>query len=36
MAAATPLIQEAGGVQARLRGATALVAAPRFAAPSIA
>ena len=35
-AAATPVMHEEGGAQARLRGATALVAAPRFAAPSIA
>ncbi len=35
-AAATPVTRDEGGSQARLRGATALVAAPRFAAPSIA
>jgi N-acetylglucosamine repressor len=35
-AAATPVYREKDPSQARLRGATALVAAPRFAAPSIA
>ena len=35
-AAATPVTHDEGGSQARLRGAIALVAAPRFAAPSIA
>ncbi|MEO8619491.1 MAG: ROK family transcriptional regulator [bacterium] len=35
-AAATPVYREKDASQARLRGATALVAAPRFAAPSIA
>jgi N-acetylglucosamine repressor len=35
-AATTPVFPEKAGSQARLRGATALVAAPRFAAPSIA
>lgn len=36
IAAATPVFPEMASSQARLRGATALVAAPRFAAPSIA
>ena len=36
MAAATPVYRENDPTIARLRGATALVAAPRFAAPSIA
>jgi N-acetylglucosamine repressor len=35
-AAATPVYPEKATAQARLRGATALVAAPRFAAPKIA
>jgi predicted NBD/HSP70 family sugar kinase len=35
-AAETPVIPESSPSQARLRGATALVAAPAFAAPSIA
>jgi predicted NBD/HSP70 family sugar kinase len=35
-AAATPVYPEKATAQARLRGATALVAAPRFAAPAIA
>ena len=35
VAGATPVVHEKGGAEARLRGATALVAAPRFAAPSI-
>jgi predicted NBD/HSP70 family sugar kinase len=36
IAAATPVIPEKQSSQARLRGATTLVAAPRFAAPMIA
>ncbi|MES2179880.1 MAG: ROK family transcriptional regulator [Gemmatimonadota bacterium] len=36
IAAATPLVAEKAPSQARLRGATTLVAAPRFAAPKIA
>lgn len=35
VAAATPVYREKDASQSRLRGATALVAAPRFAAPSI-
>ncbi len=36
VAAATPVVPEKAPSQARLRGATTLVAAPRFAAPNIA
>ena len=36
VAAATPVFPEKQPSQARLRGATTLVAAPRFAAPKIA
>ena len=35
-AAATPVVPEKAPSEARLRGATTLVAAPRFAAPKIA
>ncbi len=35
-AAATPIVPEKAPSQARLRGATTLVAAPKFAAPQIA
>jgi N-acetylglucosamine repressor len=35
-AAATPIVIESGGVSPRLRGATALVTAPVFAAPQVA
>jgi hypothetical protein len=35
-AASTPIIPEPAGGRARLRGATALVAAPTFAAPQVA
>ena len=35
-AASTPIVPEPAGGQARLRGATALVAAPTFAAPQVA
>ncbi len=34
--AATPIVAEAPGVSPRLRGATALVTAPLFAAPQVA
>lgn len=36
VAAATPVIPEVAGISPRLRGGTALVAAPQFAAPQVA